>query len=119
MNKELEQEIKVLAAQGVPAEQVRAYVEMKMLSSRQPEMSRTDGVVMSQNEGNVPGAYIDAYQQSQDVFGEFQTQVDRMKALQTSRAELLPPQAPINPNYRVVTEGQNMTVGPNGQIVYY
>ena len=120
MNKQLESEVKQLRAQGIPDEAIRAYIEMKSMGQQQQTpMSQQDTVVIPSQDRDVPGVYVSQYQKQQDAYGQMQQMMEEQARLETTRAELSPQPAMVNPNYRVETEGQNVTVGPQGQIIYY
>ena len=120
MNKQLESEVNQLRAQVIPDEAIRAYIEMKSLGQQQQTpMSQQDTVVIPSQEGNVPGVYISEYQKQQDAYGQMKSLMDEQARIQVARDEMTPRPAMVNPNYRVETEGQNVTVGPQGQIIYY
>ena len=120
MNKTLEKEVQTLRSQGVPEEAIIAYIQMKSMGQQQQTpMSRQDAVTIQSREGNVPGTYIDAYQMQQENYGQMRQQMEEQARLQAVQAELSPQAPRLNPNARVETEGQNVTVGPNGQIIYY
>lgn len=120
MNQQLENEVRQLRAQGIPDEAIRTYIQMKSMGQQQQvPMSQQDTVVIPSQEGNVPGVYISEYQKQADTYGQMKQLMDEQARLETTRAELSPQPAMVNPNYRVETEGQNVTVGPQGQIIYY
>lgn len=120
MDKQLENEVKHLRAQGIPDEAIRAFIQMKSLGQQhQTPMSQQDTVVIPSQDRNVPGVYISEYQRQMDAYGQMKAVMDEEARLATTRAELEPPVPMFNPNARVETEGQNVTVGPQGQIIYY
>ena len=120
MNKQIEQEVRALRAQGIPEEAIAAFIQMKTMSqTQQTPMSQSDTVVIPSRERDVSGVYITEYQKQADAYGQMKEMMDEQARLQTARAELSPPQAMMNPNYRVETEGQHVTVGPQGQIIHY
>lgn len=95
------------------------------------EMSRTDGVTMVTNQGDVPGVYISAEQKLQDAYASTplgQRQIQMQDGMQgqpsyyTGVADLNLPfdvRTTVSPNTTVVTEGQRQTARPDGTIVIY
>ncbi len=106
---------------------------MKMLEAEQQNraISQSDGIAVYQSEGDVPGVYIDQYQQSQDAYNKALLQQQTANAYQQQQnMYYAPPRADAfdtdptmyamgNPNYSVNTEGQNVTVNSNGDIIRY
>jgi len=106
---------------------------LKMMEAEEANnsISQTDGITISQAEGNVPGVYISSYQQQQDAYAQQLLQQQTANAY--GRQEQMysaPPKADAfdtdptmyamgNPNYSVNTEGQNVTVNSNGDIIRY
>lgn len=103
----------------------RALLEQEQ--TNQP-MSQSDQVVITQSEADVPGFYVDQYQQQQEAFNAELLRQQSMAAYAQPQQQVAgPPTASVsitdmtmgNPQYRVVTEGQNVSINSNGDIVRY
>ena len=117
--------------QQQPVDPRRMEMVMKMLEAEQQNraISQSDGITMYQAEGDAPGVYIDQYQKSQDAYNQALLQEQSANAYQQQQnMHYAPPRADAfdvdvmamgNPEYRVVSEGQNVTINSNGDIVRY
>ena len=103
----------------------RALLEQEQ--SQRP-MSQSDQVVITQSEADAPGFYVDQYQQQQDAFNAEMLRQQSAAAYSQPKQQVAgPPTASVsitdmtmgNPQYRVVTEGQNVSINSNGDIVRY
>ena len=104
----------------------RALLEQEQ--SQRP-MSQSDQVVITQSEADAPGFYVDQYQQQQDAFNAELLRQQSAEAYYQPKQQVAggPPTASVsitdmtmgNPQYRVVTEGQNVSINSNGDIVRY
>ena len=110
---------------------VDELVKMLQAEEANNSISQSDSVTIVQSEADVPGFYVDQYQQQQDAFnqmmlrqqadGAYDRQEDvyyappRANAFDISVAEM----AAGNPNYRVVEDGGNVSVNASGHIVRY
>ena len=122
--KSIEKEMNQLRAQGMPEEMIQQYLQLRhSASADEPPMSKSDAVRITARVGNVPGTYIDSYTEQQDAYSKMLELAELRKQQIEIAAREFGPQ-PIdpymgNPNARVETEGQNVTVSPNGTVVYY
>ncbi len=125
MNPELIKDLMTLRSQGFSEEQLMEYIKMKETATAEPEMSQRDKVVISQSEGNAPGAYVDSYSKAQDAFGQMMMANDRLKQQQAAIAN-----QELNgltqydmyggtPNVKIESEGQQVTATPDGRIIFY
>ncbi len=119
--------------QQQPVDPRKMEMVMKMLEAEQQNraISQSDGITVYQSEGDAPGVYIDQYQQSQDAYNKALLQQQSANAYQQQQnMYYAPPRADAfdvdvnamamgNPNYSVSTEGQNVTVNSNGDIIRY
>lgn len=95
-------------------------------ASRQPAMSNSDSVVITQNQPDVSGAYVDASQKLQDAYSQSpmaQRQsasgMQQAPAYFSGTADLnVPPVPTTNPNVRI-EEPRYTSVDNNGNIVIY
>ncbi len=106
---------------------------LKMMEAEEANrsISQSDGLTMYQAEGETPGVYIDQYQKSQDAYAQALLQQQTANAYQQQQnMYYAPPRADAfdsdptmyamgNPNYSVNTEGQNVTVNSNGDVIRY
>lgn len=115
-----------LKAKGLSDAQTRDIIDM--MQRGEVEMTQRDGVVMQKNERDVPGVYITAEQQAQDMYAASPVAYARAQAAaQGTPAGFLPTVGDMNqgfvpvtsPNARVETEGQRQTVKPDGTVVIY
>lgn len=116
-NKQLEQELTALRAQGVDEQSVQAYAAMKRSTSQDVPMSSSDSVVIRQSQADAPGIYLSADQLAQQNYN------NQIMSAQAGMAKMQqfpgPAVQTYNPNYRTETEGQNRTVKPDGTVVIY
>ncbi len=117
--------------QQIDPRRLEQLIKMMQAEEANNSISQTDGININQAEGNVPGIYISSYQQQQDAYA--QQLLQQQSANAYDRQEQMyyaPPKADAfdtnpmmyamrNPEYRIVTEGQNTTVNSNGDIVHY
>ena len=109
--------------------ELEAFIRMKEVEAANAAISNSDGVVIVKNEGNVPGSYISADQQLQDVYSQ-QVAMNNVPGLygqqgnpgyfgpnQVADMNYIP--VPIqNPNYTVEPQ-RNVTADINGNIIVY
>lgn len=114
--------IQKMQHEGMNSEDIKST--LKQMVGRDVEMSQRDGVTMVQNEGQVPGAYENAYSKMQDMYASSPAG----QPLYNNGALRVPGQfvnmnsavVPIkNPNARVEVEGQKTSVKPDGTVVIY
>jgi len=113
-----------LKGKGLTDAQTRDIIDM--MRRGEAGMSQRDGVTMKKREGNVPGAYVDSYQQQQDAYiNSGLAQIQAKQGMQAPGffpttgdmgANFIPV---VSPNTRVETEGQRQTVRPDGTVVIY
>lgn len=109
--------------------ELEAFIRMKEVEAANAAISNSDGVVIVKNEGNVPGSYITADQQLQDVYAQ-QVAMNNVPGLYgrqsdpgyygpTPLADMnTVPQGITSPNTTVV-EPRNITADANGNIIVY
>ncbi len=87
-------------------------------------MSQSDQVIITQSEADAPGFYVDQYQQQQDALNAELLRQQSAAAYHQQRQQVAIPSGTYdmtmgNPQYRVVTEGQNVGINEAGHIVRY
>jgi len=115
--------------QNIDPRRMEQLLKMLQAEEANASISQTDGITIRQAEADVPGFYIDQYQQTQDAYNNALLREQQANAFaQQERMQFSPPRADAfdvdvmamaNPNYSVVTEGQRTTVNSNGDIVHY
>ena len=109
--------------------QLEAFLKMKEAEAANAAISQSDGVVIRQSQGNVPGVYVSAEQKLQDSFAE-QVAMQNVPGLygqqgnpgyygNNSVANMnYRPQVVYNPNASYEAP-RNVTADANGNIVIY
>ena len=113
-----------LKAKGLSDAQTRDIIDM--MQRGEVEMSQRDGVTIQKREGNVPGAYVDSYQQQQDAYIN-----SGLAQIQAKQGMMAPGFFPttgdmganfipvVSPNTTVIQNGHNTAVKTDGTIVHY
>ena len=127
MNEQLIQsQIADLRHQGVPAQAIAEYLN-QVGRTMNPSMSRNDAVYISQHQPDAPGVYVSSEQQNVNTYNETLRLQELMYANERKNQVNAPERqedvvaalAQVNPMYRVVTEGQNVTINDAGHIIRY
>ena len=115
--------------ENINPKELEAFMKMKEAVAANAAISQSDGVVISQAQGNVPGAYISAEQKQQDAYAQ-QVALKNAPGLygqqgnpgfygNTPVADMnYSPQAVYNPNASYEAP-RNVTADANGNIVIY